>query len=102
MMMMQTETPPPDELQEALKDGRLGLTQGYLFSDYPDNPDLLRIFIDLLTTPVANDKLKAQLEAYRKATAPRTSRRVPAVPGNPHQHQARRRDHRRTTAGVIC
>jgi ParB family chromosome partitioning protein len=61
----------PDELRDALKDGRLSLTQGYLFSDYPDNPDLLRIFNDLLTTPVANDKLKAQLEAYRKTAAPR-------------------------------
>jgi hypothetical protein len=58
----------PDEMQEALKEGCLGLTKGYLFSDYPD---LLRIFNDLLTTPVANDKLKAQLEAYRKTAAPR-------------------------------
>jgi hypothetical protein len=56
----------PDALQEALRSGLISLTQGYLFSDYLDNPELLSIFQTLLTHPVTNEKLKEQLEAYAK------------------------------------
>jgi ParB family chromosome partitioning protein len=56
----------PAELRETLKSGQLGVTQGYLFTDYSDNPELLQIFHNLLAEPVTNVKLKSQLEAYAR------------------------------------
>jgi len=56
----------PEALQDALRSGQLSLTQGYLFSDYLDNPELLSIFQTLLTNPVTAEKLKEQLDAYAK------------------------------------
>jgi hypothetical protein len=34
----------PGEIKEALRTGRIGVTQEYLFADYLDNPELIRIF----------------------------------------------------------
>jgi ParB-like chromosome segregation protein Spo0J len=56
----------PEEIREALRTGRLLVTQGYLFADHLDNPELLQIFRNLLSAPVTNEKLKMQLEAYAK------------------------------------
>ena len=67
----------PGELQEALRTGRIGISQGYIFSDYLDNPELLDIFHNLLMTPVTNEKLKQQLDAFArraKGGRPRTYR----------------------------
>ena len=54
----------PDEIKEALRTGQIGVTQGYLFSEYLDNPELIKIFNGFLANPVTNEKLKVQLEAF--------------------------------------
>ncbi len=67
----------PEELREALRTGQIGVTQGYIFCEFLDNPELLSIFRSLLAAPVANEKLRAQLEAYARRTKigrPRTYR----------------------------
>ncbi len=67
----------PEALREALRTGLIGVTQGYLFADYRDNPELLQIYRNLLAEPVTNEKLKEQLEAYTK----------PAVRGRPRKYR---------------
>jgi len=67
----------PGELQEALRTGQIGVSQGYIFSDYLTNPELLDIFHNLLIAPVTNEKLKQQLDAFArraKGGRPRTTR----------------------------
>jgi len=61
----------PEEVRQALRTGQIGVTQGYLFAEDVDNPGLMTIFNDLLTTPVTNETLKKQLEAYKKSAAGR-------------------------------
>ena len=62
----------PEEIGQALRTGQIGVSHGYLFAEAVDNPGLMKIFNDLLTTPVTNEKLKQQLEAYKnKPTAGR-------------------------------
>jgi ParB family chromosome partitioning protein len=56
----------PGELQEALRTGQISVSQGYIFSDYLTNPDLLDIFHNLLVAPVTNEKLKQQLDAFAR------------------------------------
>ena len=55
----------PDEIRQALRTGQIGVSQGYLFAEAIDNPGLMKIFNDLLTTPVTNETLKKQLEACK-------------------------------------
>ena len=61
----------PEAIRQALRTGQIGVTQGYLFAEAIDNPGLMKIFNDLLITPVTNKTLKKQLEAYKKSAAGR-------------------------------
>ena len=53
--------PPP--IRAALKDGRIGVTQGYLFAANLKNPQLIEIFEAVLKKPVTYEALKKLLEA---------------------------------------
>ena len=55
----------PGEVRQTLRTGRIGVSQGYLFAEAVDNPELMKIFNDLLITPITNETLKKQLEAYK-------------------------------------
>lgn len=39
----------PDPTKEVLRKDRIGVSQGHLFADYLDNPELIQIFNGLLT-----------------------------------------------------
>ena len=53
--------PPP--IQAALKEGKIGLSQGYLFAANLNNPKLLEIFAAVLKKPVTYEALKKLLDA---------------------------------------
>jgi ParB-like chromosome segregation protein Spo0J len=59
----------PEEIRQALRTGKIGVSQGYLFAEAVDNPELMKIFNDLLTTLATNETLKKQLEAYKTKPA---------------------------------
>ena len=48
----------PDEIREAVKTGRIGVSQGYIFAANLDSPALTRIFNDALNKTVTNNALK--------------------------------------------
>jgi len=41
-----------DEIQAALREGKLPVSQGYLFAANLDNPDLVKIFNEVMKKPV--------------------------------------------------
>ena len=51
-----------DEIQSAIRSGTLQVSQGYLFAANLDCPDLMKIFTDIIKTPVTN----ATLERMRR------------------------------------
>jgi ParB family transcriptional regulator, chromosome partitioning protein len=51
----------PPELQEAMKEGKLSLSQGYIFSDNLDHPQLMEIFRTITAKPVTNEGLRRLL-----------------------------------------
>ena len=53
----------PAEIQSALKEGTLPVSQGYVFAANLDNPSLVKIFNDVLEKPVTNDQLKMKFVA---------------------------------------
>ena len=55
-----------DEIQAALRDGKLPVSQGYLFAANLDNPDLVKIFNEVMKKPVTNAKLDSRLTEYKK------------------------------------
>ena len=59
----------PDQIKNALRRDQIGVSHGYLLAEFVDNPELLTIFNNLLTTPVTNEALKKQLEAYKTSSA---------------------------------
>ncbi|MEI8173891.1 MAG: ParB/RepB/Spo0J family partition protein, partial [Deltaproteobacteria bacterium] len=55
-----------DEIQAALREGKLPVSQGYLFAANLDNPDLVKIFQEVMKKPVTNAKLESRLTEYKK------------------------------------
>jgi ParB family chromosome partitioning protein len=72
----------PDEIREAVKTGRIGVSQGYIFAANLDNPGLTRIFNDALNKPVTNNALKmafvtaAQADKAKKVKQPQPVQRL--------------------------
>ncbi|MCX5810440.1 MAG: ParB/RepB/Spo0J family partition protein [Proteobacteria bacterium] len=56
----------PDEIQAAIRQGNLPVSQGYLFAANLDCPDRDKIFEAILKTPVTNATLNNLLTAYKK------------------------------------
>jgi ParB family chromosome partitioning protein len=56
----------PDEIQAAIREGNLPVSQGYLFAANLDCPDLAKIFQSIMKTPVTNATLNNLLTAYKK------------------------------------
>jgi ParB family chromosome partitioning protein len=62
----------PRPFQAAVKEGKIGLTQGYLFAENLDNPKLYEIFEAILKRPVTYEELKYLLDkAAGKGRKPR-------------------------------
>ncbi|MCX5815897.1 MAG: ParB/RepB/Spo0J family partition protein [Proteobacteria bacterium] len=54
------------EIQAAVSDGTLPVSQGYLFAANLDCPDLMQIFANIMKTPVTNPVLNNLLTAWKK------------------------------------
>jgi len=54
------------EIQAEIRSGNLPVSQGYLFAANLDCPDLMKIFADILKTPVTYIALEKMLTAYKK------------------------------------
>jgi len=55
-----------DEIQAVIRQGTLPVSQGYLFAANLDCPDLMKIFTDIIKTPVTNATLEGMLTEYKK------------------------------------
>jgi ParB family chromosome partitioning protein len=55
-----------DEIQKAIRQGTLPVSQGYLFAANLDCPDLMKIFTNIMKAPVTNAALERMLTAYKK------------------------------------
>jgi ParB family chromosome partitioning protein len=56
----------PPEMQAAIRQGTLPLSQGYLFAANLDCPDLMKIFTNIMKTPTTYIALERMLAAYKK------------------------------------
>ncbi|MCX5813152.1 MAG: ParB/RepB/Spo0J family partition protein [Proteobacteria bacterium] len=56
----------PVEIQEAIREGNLPVSQGYLFAANLDCPNMAKIFQDITKKPVTYLKLKKMLTAHKK------------------------------------
>jgi ParB family transcriptional regulator, chromosome partitioning protein len=54
------------EIQAEIRSGNLPVSQGYLFAANLDCPDLMKIFTDIMKTPVTYITLERMLTAYKK------------------------------------
>jgi len=52
----------PRPFQAAVKEGKIGISQGYLFAAHLDNPQLYKIFDAILKRPVTYEELKKLLD----------------------------------------
>jgi len=59
----------PDEIQEAVKTGRIGVSQGYIFAANLNSPAIERIFNGVLEKPLTNEALKMAFVAAQAGTA---------------------------------
>jgi hypothetical protein len=55
-----------DEIQAAIRQGNLPVSQGYLFAANLDCPDLMKIFANIMKAPVTNAALARMLTEYKK------------------------------------
>jgi len=55
------------KIQEAIVDGKLPVSHGYLFAANLGNPDFFTIFDEIMEKPVTNAKLEKMLTAHKKA-----------------------------------
>jgi len=55
-----------DEIQAAIQQGNLPVSQGYLFAANLECPALMKIFQDITKTPVTNAALERMLTEYKK------------------------------------
>jgi hypothetical protein len=56
----------PKEIQEAVRKGLIGISQGYIFAANLDNPGLMEVFNSIPEKPVTNAALTSMLKAYTK------------------------------------
>lgn len=56
----------PPEIQTAIREGNLPVSQGYLFAANLDCPDITKIFQDIMKKPVTYRKLQKILTAHKK------------------------------------
>ena len=56
----------PPEIQAAIQQGNLPVSQGYLFAANLDCPDLMKIFTNIIKTPTTYIALERMLTAYKK------------------------------------
>ncbi len=56
----------PPEIQVEIRSGNLPVSQGYLFAANLECPDRMKIFTDILKTPVTYIALERMLTAYKK------------------------------------
>lgn len=56
----------PKEIQEAVRKGLIGVSQGYIFAANLENPGLMEVFNTILEKPVTNATLTSMLKAYTK------------------------------------
>ncbi|MCX5807556.1 MAG: ParB/RepB/Spo0J family partition protein [Proteobacteria bacterium] len=54
------------EIQAEIRSGNLPVSQGYLFAANLECPDLMKIFNDIMKTPVTYITLESKLTAYKK------------------------------------
>jgi ParB family transcriptional regulator, chromosome partitioning protein len=55
------------KIQDAISNGTLPVSQGYLFAANLASPDFFVIFDEIMKTPVTNTKLEKMLTSYKKA-----------------------------------
>jgi ParB family chromosome partitioning protein len=67
------------EIQEAIQTGNLPLTQGYLFAANLECPELMKIFTDVIKTPVTYTALERMLTAYKKVKADPVNKKPKSV-----------------------
>ena len=56
----------PDVIKTAAKEGKIGVSQGYIFAANLDNPGLMETFQSVLETPITNVALENKLASYKK------------------------------------
>jgi ParB-like chromosome segregation protein Spo0J len=56
----------PEEIKSAVKDGTIGVSQGYIFAANLDNPGLMETFKSILEKPVINASLESKLASFTK------------------------------------
>ena len=69
----------PEEIQEAVKTGRIGVSQGYIFADNLGSPALLQIFNDALNKPMPNNTLKMAFVTAAQAGKAKTAKKPQPV-----------------------
>jgi ParB family transcriptional regulator, chromosome partitioning protein len=67
----------PEAIQTAVREGKIGLTQGYIFAANVDHPALMDLFARVLQEPTAKDELLRRFKKWRPGTA------KPAPPPDP-------------------
>ncbi|MCX5816379.1 MAG: ParB/RepB/Spo0J family partition protein [Proteobacteria bacterium] len=72
-----------DEIQAAIREGKLPVSQGYIFASHLDYPDLKKVFDSVITQPVTNSTLERMLtrksEPPKKPLHPKLSRQRTSV-----------------------
>jgi ParB family chromosome partitioning protein len=72
-----------DEMQTAIREGKLSVSQGYIFSSHLDYPDLKKVFDSVITQPVTNSTLERLLarntEPPKKPAHPTLARQKTSV-----------------------
>ncbi|MDD5170039.1 MAG: ParB/RepB/Spo0J family partition protein [Syntrophales bacterium] len=65
----------PEAIQAAVKEGKIGLSQGYLFAANLGNPKLMAIFESVMKKPVTYEVLKKLLEAAAQTDAAKAEKK---------------------------
>jgi ParB family chromosome partitioning protein len=73
----------PDEIQAAIREGKLPVSQGYIFSSHLDYPDIKKVFDSVIAQPVTNSTLERLLtrntEPPKKPARPTLARQKTSV-----------------------
>ena len=56
----------PDVIKSTVKEGKIGVSQGYIFAANLDNPGLMETFQSVLEAPMTNVALENKLTSYTK------------------------------------
>jgi hypothetical protein len=65
----------PEEIQQAIREGKIGLSQGYLFAENINHPALMKIFSDFLEKPPTYNALKMLFLMTSKTGKAKVSRK---------------------------